>query len=87
MRLGGWPSTVQRPIHTHATQLSTKHSPHAGKPWIDPSSFPGLVEFIAALEGMTPELLQEYERVLTGNFQQNSCNFNRKWDKNVEFTR
>ena len=36
MRLGGWPSTTQRPLHTHDRSLSARGSPHAGKPWLTP---------------------------------------------------
>lgn len=34
MRLVGWPSTTQRPLHTHDRSLSARGSPHANKPWL-----------------------------------------------------
>ncbi len=36
MRLVGWPSTTQRPLHTHDRSLSARGSPHANKPWLTP---------------------------------------------------
>lgn len=61
MQLAGWPSTTQRPLHTHDRSLSARSSPHANKPWLTGPLPPTHEDETADTEPMTAT--NDFERL------------------------